>query len=58
MAISTLVPRLDQGTCRECSIRLFRECTSRPAPALPEAQSAHVETPPAPAQDTSEPKGD
>jgi SulP family sulfate permease len=43
-AIATLVPRLDQATCRECGIRLFRECTSRPAPVLPEAHSAHAGT--------------
>ncbi len=54
-AISTLVPRLDQATCRECSIRLFRECTSRPAPALPEAKSAHDDQAPTVEPDTPRP---
>ncbi|MDX1595027.1 MAG: SulP family inorganic anion transporter [Gammaproteobacteria bacterium] len=44
-AISTLVPRLDNGICRECTVRLFRECAQRPAPPLPEAHSADAETP-------------
>ncbi len=42
-ALSTLVPRLDQATCRECRIRLFRECTSHPAPTPPLAGAVQTE---------------
>lgn len=37
VAISTLVPQLDDAICAGCRARIFRECASRPAPeARPE----------------------
>jgi len=32
VALSTLVPQLDDAICADCRARIFRECASRPAP--------------------------